>query len=69
MIKPGDRLPGATPGYDDKSRCPLSPQPVEVETLTKGKKVLVEDGVVKTVNVEAPGKFEVSGADTMLRQV
>ena len=167
MIKPGDKLPSATlresPGYDDKSHCPLSPQPVEVEALTKGKKVvlfglpgaftptcsgkhvpgylaaydtlkakgvdeivcvavndgyvmaawgldqkvgkrirmlgdgsgdftrklgleidlsaaglgkrsqrfsmLVEDGVVKTVNVEAPGKFEVSDATTMLRQV
>jgi peroxiredoxin len=30
--------------------------------------MLVVDGVVKTLNVEAPGKFEVSGADTMLTQ-
>ena len=30
--------------------------------------VLVVDGVVKTLNVEAPGKFEVSDADTMLKQ-
>jgi peroxiredoxin len=30
--------------------------------------MLVVDGVVKTLNVEAPGKFDVSGADTMLRQ-
>ena len=30
--------------------------------------MLVVDGVVKTLNVEAPGKFEVSNADTMLRQ-
>jgi peroxiredoxin len=29
---------------------------------------LVVDGVVKTLNVEGPGKFEVSDADTMLRQ-
>jgi peroxiredoxin len=29
----------------------------------------VVDGVVKTLNVEAPGKFEVSDADTMLQQV
>jgi len=29
---------------------------------------LVVDGVVKTLNVEAPGKFEVSDADTMLAQ-
>ncbi len=30
--------------------------------------MLVVDGVVKTLNVEAPGKFEVSDADTMLKQ-
>ena len=30
--------------------------------------MLVDDGVVKTLNVEAPGKFEVSGGDTMLKQ-
>jgi peroxiredoxin len=28
----------------------------------------VDDGVVKTLNVEAPGKFEVSDGDTMLKQ-
>ncbi len=31
--------------------------------------MLVEDGVVKQFNLEAPGKFEVSGADKMLAQV
>ena len=31
--------------------------------------MLVEDGVVKQVNVEAPGKYEVSGAEAMLAQV
>jgi len=30
--------------------------------------MLVVDGVVKTLNVEAPAKFEVSDADTMLEQ-
>lgn len=30
--------------------------------------MLVVDGVVKTLNIEAPGKFEVSDAATMLRQ-
>jgi peroxiredoxin len=30
--------------------------------------MLVDDGTVKAVNVEAPGKFEVSDADTMLKQ-
>jgi peroxiredoxin len=31
--------------------------------------MLVDDGVVKQLNVEAPGKFEVSDAGTMLRQL
>jgi peroxiredoxin len=31
--------------------------------------MLVVDGVVKSLNVEAPGKFEVSDAATLLRQV
>jgi len=31
--------------------------------------MLVDDGVVKQFNLEAPGKFEVSGADKMLAQL
>ena len=31
--------------------------------------MLVDNGVVKSLNVEQPGKFEVSDADTMLKQV
>lgn len=31
--------------------------------------MLVDDGVVRQVNVEQPGKFEVSDAQTMLRQL
>jgi peroxiredoxin len=31
--------------------------------------MLVEDGVVKQLNVEAPGKFEVSDASTLLKQL
>ena len=31
--------------------------------------MLVKDGVVKSLNVEGPGKFEVSDADTLLAQV
>ena len=31
--------------------------------------MLVDDGVVKQLNVEAPGKFDVSDAATMLRQL
>ena len=30
--------------------------------------MLVVDGVVRTLNIEAPGKFEVSGAETMVAQ-
>lgn len=30
--------------------------------------MLVENGVIKTLNVEGPGKFEVSNAETMLAQ-
>jgi len=30
--------------------------------------MLVDNGVVKTLNIEEPGKFEVSGGDTMLKQ-
>lgn len=31
--------------------------------------MLVDDGVVKTLNLEAPGKFEVSGGESMLQQL
>lgn len=31
--------------------------------------MLVDDGVVKQLNVEQPGKFEVSNAETMLKQL
>jgi glutaredoxin/glutathione-dependent peroxiredoxin len=31
--------------------------------------MLVEDGVVKKLNLEAPGKYEVSGAEAMLGQL
>lgn len=31
--------------------------------------MLIDDGVVKQLNVEAPGKFEVSDAETMLKQL
>ncbi|HKQ68320.1 MAG TPA: peroxiredoxin [Polyangiaceae bacterium] len=31
--------------------------------------MLVDNGVVKVLNVEAPGKFEVSDANTMLKQL
>jgi peroxiredoxin len=31
--------------------------------------MLVVDGIVKVLNIEQPGKFEVSDADNMLKQV
>jgi peroxiredoxin len=31
--------------------------------------MLVQDGVVKSLNIEGPGKFEVSDAETMLKQL
>ncbi len=31
--------------------------------------MLIDDGVVKVLNIEAPGKYEVSDAETMLRQM
>jgi peroxiredoxin len=30
--------------------------------------MLVDNGVVKSINIEAPGKFEVSDGETMLKQ-
>ena len=38
-------------------------------TRSKRYSMLVEDGVVKKLNVEEPGKFDVSGGDHMLKQL
>jgi peroxiredoxin len=38
-------------------------------TRSRRYSMLVEDGVVKKINVEEPGKFEVSGGDIMLGQM
>jgi peroxiredoxin len=38
-------------------------------TRSRRYSMLVEDGVVKKINVEEPGKFEVSGGDVMLGQM
>lgn len=49
---------------------------LELDLTTRGMGVrmqrfsmLVDDGVVKQLNVEAPGKFEVSSAETILKQL
>jgi peroxiredoxin len=31
--------------------------------------MFVDNGVVKSLNIEGPGKYEVSDAETMLKQV
>lgn len=48
---------------------------LELDLVAKGMGIrmqrfsmLLQDGVVKTVNIEGPGKFEVSNAETMLAQ-
>lgn len=43
--------------------------PAGMGTRVKRFSMLVDDGVVKQLNVEAPSKFEVSDADTMLKQL
>ncbi|MCS6996496.1 MAG: peroxiredoxin [Casimicrobiaceae bacterium] len=44
-IKVGDPLPAGTlmesVGYDETKNCPLPPQPVDIQALCKGKKVVI----------------------------
>jgi peroxiredoxin len=44
MIKPGDNLPNGklyeSTAYSEETHCPLPPQPMDVASLTKGKKVV-----------------------------
>jgi peroxiredoxin len=49
---------------------------LELDLVAKGLGVrcqrfsmLVDNGVVRTLNIEAPGKYEVSGAETILKQL
>ncbi|MCC7327530.1 MAG: peroxiredoxin [Burkholderiales bacterium] len=49
---------------------------LEVDLTDKGMGIrsqrfsmLVDDGVVRVLNIEAPGKYEVSDADTMVKQI
>jgi peroxiredoxin len=43
--------------------------PPGMNTRMKRFSMIVEDGVIKQLNVEEPGKFEVSDAGTMLKQL
>ena len=43
-------------------------RPMSVGLRSNRYSMLVRDGKVVTLNVEAPGKFEVSDADTLLAQ-
>ena len=56
-------------GADLAKKLGLEQEIPGMGTRFKRCSLLVEDGVVKQVNVEAPGKFEVSDADTMLKQL
>lgn len=80
-ISIGDRIPDATL-YESLAfgeACPVSPGKFSVAEATKGVdemgrrmkrfSMLVDDGVVKQLNIEAPSKFEVSDAATMLKQL
>ena len=55
--------------YTKKLGLELDLNPRGMGTRMQRFSMLVDDGVVKTLNVEAPGKFEVSGADTVLKQL
>ena len=78
MIQVGDALPDVTlMEYSEVegNGCSIGPNPVKVRDAAKGMglrsarySMLVKDGKVATLNVEAPGKFEVSDAGTMLSQ-
>ena len=45
------------------------PHPAGMGVRSQRYSMLVDDGTVKSLNVEAPGKFEVSDADTMLQDL
>ena len=54
--------------YTKKLGLELDLGPRGMGTRCQRFSMLVDDGVVKQLNVEAPGKYEVSDAETMLKQ-
>jgi peroxiredoxin len=68
----GDRVRMLADGSADYTKA----LGLEMDLINRGMGVrcqrfsmLVDDGVVKILNIEAPGKYEVSDAETMLRQI
>ncbi|MBU6483182.1 MAG: peroxiredoxin [Betaproteobacteria bacterium] len=68
----GDRVRMLADGSADYTRA----LGLELDLIKRGMGVrcqrfsmLIDDGVVKLLNIEAPGKYEVSDAQTMLRQM
>ena len=61
----GRRERGADEEARPRERLPKSGMGIRARRFS----LLVEDGVVKQVNVQQPGKFEVSNAETMLTQL
>jgi len=70
--KTGDKVRMLGDGSADYSKA----LGLELDLTAKGLGVrcqrfsmLVDNGIVKTLNIEAPGKYEVSDAETMLKQL
>src|SRR4029450_240771 len=70
--KVGDKVRMLADGSADYTKAPG----LELDLAARGSglrcqrfSMLVDDGVVKVLNIEAPGKYEVSGAETMLTQL
>ena len=61
MMADGSAIFTKAPGLD----MDLTPRGMGVRSQRYS--MLVQDGVVKALNVEAPGKFEVSNAETMMK--
>ena len=71
--RPEDRRQGAHDGRRQRRFAKATGLTLDLTARGMGVRsnrysMLVDDGVVKTLNVEAPGKFEVSDAETLLKQ-